>query len=292
MEQFNENSRPFQKQVFRYTIIAFVIVLLGVNALVYFSGAAGMTNAVKSSLKIIAGNIAENVSYSTHEDIISNDQRESRKYLEIKEYFQHVMDGNPRINDIYTLRPTSNPDIMTFVVSGQETFDANNDNFIDVTEISPEVGEEYDVTGLEDLKNGLNGPSVDRSFTTDKWGRWISGYAPILNDDGVTVALLGVDEAASELVDRKNSLLIALMYIDLILLPLMIFVAIFMARSVSKPFRILAKGMQRVSHGELNYKLPISEKGPQAIFASLFNSMIDMFENAKDHEKKHHDFNE
>lgn len=292
MEKFEENSKPLQKQVFRYTAITFIMILLIVNGVVYISGSIAMMTKTKTTLKGIAINVAQNVSSITHDKIITNDQQESAEYIEIESYFKNVMDANPLIDDIYTLRPTADPNTMAFVVAGKQTYDANGDNFIDVTEIRPEVGEEYDVMALEDLKNGLEGPSVDRAITTDKWGRWLSGYAPIKDDEGVTVAVLGVDQPASEILDQRQRMLYSLLYMDLVLLPLMLLLAYLMARMVSKPFRILAKGMQRIAHGELDYRLPIGERGPQAMFATLFNSMLGMFENTKKHEKKHHDFNE
>ncbi|MFH1535429.1 MAG: HAMP domain-containing protein [Patescibacteria group bacterium] len=246
----------------------------------------------KSTLKEIATNVAVNVSNVTHDEIITNDQQDSQEYIEIESYFQNIIAANPIIDDIYTLRTTSDPNVMTFVVAGKETYDANGDNFIDDTEIRPEVGEEYDVTGLDDLKNGLIAPSVDKAITTNKWGQWLSGYAPIVDDKKQTVAILGVDQAASDIADQSQGILYSLLYMDIVLLPLMLMLAYFMARIVSRPFRILAKGMQRISHGELDYRLPIGERGPQAMFVSLFNNMLGMFQNAEKHERKHHDLNE
>ncbi|MBU0612743.1 HAMP domain-containing protein [Patescibacteria group bacterium] len=292
MPKFDENSKPFQKQVFRYTAITFIGVLLIINLVVYFTEIATTMSNTKSTLKEIATNVAVNVSNVTHDEIITNDQQDSQEYIEIESYFQNIIAANPIIDDIYTLRTTSDPNVMTFVVAGKETYDANGDNFIDDTEIRPEVGEEYDVTGLDDLKNGLIAPSVDKAITTNKWGQWLSGYAPIVDDKKQTVAILGVDQAASDIADQSQGILYSLLYMDIVLLPLMLMLAYFMARIVSRPFRILAKGMQRISHGELDYRLPIGERGPQAMFVSLFNNMLGMFQNAEKHERKHHDLNE
>ncbi|MBU2235757.1 HAMP domain-containing protein [Patescibacteria group bacterium] len=292
MPKFDENSKPFQKQVFRYTAITFIGVLLIINLVVYFTEIATTMSNTKSTLKEIATNVAENISSVTHDEIITNDQQSSQEYIEIESYFQNIIAANPIIDDIYTLRTTSDPNVMTFVVAGKETYDANGDNFIDDTEIRPEVGEEYDVTGLDDLKNGLIAPSVDKAITTNKWGQWLSGYAPIVDDKKQTVAILGVDQAASDIADQSQGILYSLLYMDIVLLPLMLMLAYFMARIVSRPFRILAKGMQRISHGELDYRLPIGERGPQAMFVSLFNNMLGMFQNAEKHERKHHDLNE
>ncbi|MDD1463575.1 hypothetical protein MEO39_26700 [Dolichospermum sp. ST_sed2] len=170
MPHLDEHSKPYQKEVFRYVFFGFFIVVLILNFVVYYAALNAVNRNVRQSLKEIAENVAENVSYLNLEKIVSNNQQQSLEFTEIEQYFQQVMTGNPLIDEIYTLRPTEDSNTMTFIVAGKESKDLDNDNYIDDSELRPEIGEKFDVTNLPDLKNGLIEPSADREVNADKWG--------------------------------------------------------------------------------------------------------------------------
>ncbi|HOJ50568.1 MAG TPA: hypothetical protein PKW55_07145 [Spirochaetota bacterium] len=45
--------------------------------------------------------------------------------------------------------------------------------------------------------------NVDKEFTVDKWGVWLSSYAPIVDSDGNIIAAIGIDMAAQKLLNMK-----------------------------------------------------------------------------------------
>ncbi|MFA6391392.1 MAG: hypothetical protein WCW66_01380 [Patescibacteria group bacterium] len=289
MPHIDEHSKPFQKLILRNIFGSFLVMLIVINFAVYYAQFNVIINNARTSLVEIAEKSAEHVSYASHEKIISNDQQQSSEYKEIIEYFTNVMHGNPLIFDIYTLRPTDDPNIMTFVTAARETQDANNDNYIDDSELRPDIGELYDVSNQEDLKNGLYVPSSDNEIVADKWGQWLSGYAPIKNDKGEPIAVLGVDIAASDIIAQRRSVGMPLLYIDIVLIPLLMLLSYLIAKKISKPFKTLAIGMQRVSHGELDYRLPLSGNKTEMMYEKLFNNMLGMYDNEINHLKRKKD---
>ena len=93
---------------------------------------------------------------------------------------------------IYTWRPSASTTMTTpttksieFVV---DATDPDSPNFSKVGEIF------YDPNALH-----LDQEYVDKEFTTDQWGEWLSASAPIRDKDGKAVAALGVDLAASQI---------------------------------------------------------------------------------------------
>jgi methyl-accepting chemotaxis protein len=139
------------------------------------------------------------------------------------------------------------------------------------------------------LKKGLYEPSADSKITADKWGQWLSGYAPIQNEKGETVALLGIDMAASDIIAHRRSIGMPLLYMDIVLLPLLLLLSYITARIVSKPYKLLAIGMQRVVHGELDYRLPLAGSKTEIMFEKLFNNMLGMYDNVIKQFKKNKD---
>jgi methyl-accepting chemotaxis protein len=69
------------------------------------------------------------------------------------------------------------------------------------------IGEEYHLTDV--MRIAFQGKaSTDKKPYTDKWGTFLSGYAPIFNSAGKVVAILGVDREASDI----NNLSLRLFY--------------------------------------------------------------------------------
>ncbi|PIY95494.1 MAG: hypothetical protein COY66_06540 [Candidatus Kerfeldbacteria bacterium CG_4_10_14_0_8_um_filter_42_10] len=288
MSEYDYNLKPYQKHVFWLVFLALFINVIIFSSVIYFVRSQSLMNDYKEKLKGIAISVTKNISAEAHENIKTINQQDIPEYLEIESYFQTIIIGNPEIDDIYTLRPTNDPNIMTFVVAGQESGDRNNDNFIDESELRPDIGEEYDVSDLPELKNGLLGPSADQSFTTDKWGTWLSGYAPIRDKNGNSVALVGIDYPAESIIHTLNTELIMILAATAALCLVSLLVAYILSKVLSRPLKIMADGLRRLSHGDFSHQLPLKKSKSERMFVDLFNKVANMFENELEHEKKMH----
>jgi len=65
-----------------------------------------------------------------------------------------------------------------------------------------------------------------------------------------------------------------------------------LSKILSRPFKILADGLRRVSHGDFSHQLPLKRGRAEKIFVDLFNKVTSMFENEMEHKKKHQDSEE
>jgi hypothetical protein len=64
-------------------------------------------------------------------------------------------------------------------------------------------GQLYDASPYQELLEGFDGPTADRSHgAPDEWGIGLSGYAPVRDENGRSIAVLGVDVAQTELDDQ------------------------------------------------------------------------------------------
>lgn len=263
-----------------FLIIGIILMFIG-NLTVYVVRSRSIMSDIKDTLRESASNIASLVPTQIHESLIDPSQQSSSDYKFIETDFRLVMAGNPNISDIYTLRPTSKPHTMIFVVDAQITEDSNHNNVIDDEEIKAALGESFNTESLPRLEEAVNKPTVDDEINYDKWGAWLSGYAPIKDDSGKTVAILGVDYSADYISTLRNEAWHTIIYIDLILIPLIILSAWFVSRRVSRPFSILAYGLERLSHGDFEYRLPISKHKDERIFEELFDRIVSLFNTLK-----------
>ncbi len=111
-------------------------------------------------------------------------EEETQAYKEVKKVLDKLKENNARWYYVYTMVKSDKPGVLRFAVEGG-------------TDITL-PGEEYNASDLPQMQEGFLAPTADKEITEDKWGNWLSGYAPIKNSQGETVALLGVDVAADE----------------------------------------------------------------------------------------------
>jgi len=127
---------------------------------------------------------------------------------------QNVRLSDDKILYAYIMRKGSDADHLVFVVDAdsslpREELDRDRSGTVEDDEEPAVPGETYDVTGegFSVLRtDAFQGPAVDTQITQDKWGTYISGYAPIRDAKGETIAVLGVDMDAGEFVSLSQSI--------------------------------------------------------------------------------------
>lgn len=272
---YHESFKPFQSRLFGYMMILSVLFLIVGNTAVYYASSSFYFQNIRTDLIDIATEAAKNTPIHEHELITKTDQLTSSEYETVEKYFQSIITANPKIDDVYSLRPTGKKHLLSFVVSGMTTADHDQNGQIDENEIKPSIGELYDTADSPAMEQGLKEPVADSSITYDKWGSWISGYAPLRNEEGVPVGVVGVDFSADILIQERWRIVYALLICDAILIPLLILSSYFVSRRVNRPLVMLGEGMDHVIHGDTHYELPYHGYVEDKMFAELFNRMKD-----------------
>ena len=54
------------------------------------------------------------------------------------------------------------------------------------------------------MERGFFKPAVDDAFTTDRWGTFLSGYAPIRDSQGTVIGLVGVDMTKTLVIEKQD----------------------------------------------------------------------------------------
>ena len=109
---------------------------------------------------------------------------------------------------IYTLVPSTET-TWHFVLDTMLPYDRDGDGKLDSDELPAQIGEPYDVSDFHEMRRCfLEGkPTADTDLTVDKWGVWLSGYAPIKDKNGRVIAVVGVDMNAETLAAMEGDLL-------------------------------------------------------------------------------------
>lgn len=173
-------------------------LVIGLAFIFNMSGRTLMHNELKDRLRSLAA------TSSLLFDVRDLAQLRSAKDAKLPAYEKAVhtlgtiRSMNPEIRFAYILRPTDDPTLFSFVADADSLhpdtpYDMTGDGIINEDDEQVPPGTAYDVTESPAVVKALDAPSATDEPYTDQWGTYMSGYAPIKDDAGKTVAVIGFD---------------------------------------------------------------------------------------------------
>lgn len=200
----------------------------------YTSARDAIFASEQEHLKGIATIMAAQVSGDVVEKIIANEEN-TDQFKKVRSQLYTTRSGVPDIAYSYIMRPAGAA--VAFVVD--DTYGVEPD--------AARIGELYvnkenpDRQQLDEQEiwAGMERPSVASEVFSDKWGTFLSGYAPIYNSQGKAVAVLGVDMSVAKLT-AKQAYLSKQIYIQLgIIFLVYLLVVSYMAYSLGRDLRAI-----------------------------------------------------
>lgn len=189
------------------------------------------------------------------------------EYKSIAKTLSTIKEATPHITYIYTLAKTDREGIFKFIVDPNPIVK----NAKNTATSFP--GELYDGSKLPELTKALTTPSADKKIDADEWGMVLSGYAPIRDHAGKTVAVLGVDIMANDIHALQKELQKRAFFVLFLGVVLFVILGIIISRRITNPIKRLIAGTRHFAKGELSYKVSAEGDDEIAELSRSFNSM-------------------
>lgn len=178
----------------------FVVALLACGTTwFYLRSQAILTEEVRGQLKTFGALAAMQFSAADIQAIRGPGDTQKPVFRLLVERAERIRQHAADAAFVYVMRRTENPDELAFVIENDMLLtpaaqDTDGNGTVDEDEAVPLPGETYDIEDIPALQqDAFEGPTADAEVSRDQWGRWISGYAPIRDASGETVAILGID---------------------------------------------------------------------------------------------------
>lgn len=184
------------------------------------------------------------------------------EYKELVGDLRAIKGIHPDIADVYVLMPTQDPGKMKFLANADPK---------DVVG----CGEGYDVSRYPELMKASEGPTADRNITKDKWGSWLSGYAPIKDAGGNLKAILGIDISAETIAQMRWAVQEKAIYTFLISILLALLMSNIVSWWLTKPIQRLMRGMEEIESGNLEHKIEVTAHDEFGKVGENFNRMTE-----------------
>jgi two-component system cell cycle sensor histidine kinase/response regulator CckA len=166
---------------------------------------------IRRQVELLVPFYVQELQQAGHARLADNPAPTDPLYLELIQTEINWLKLNPSIADIYTFRRRA--DGAIFLLVDSETDYDRNGRIEGEREARTVPGELYEgVTPA--LTRAFRGETVfDESVTTDRWGTWVSAFAPLRNSAGTVEAVLGVDFDASQWIAQRASARLAWLWL-------------------------------------------------------------------------------
>ena len=119
------------------------------------------------------------------------------------------------------------------------------------------------------LENGR--PWVDRAFVVNDW--YITAYEPIRNLKGEIIGVLYVGTLEEPYTDIRNRVIYSFFGIAFLGLVMVLVMAYFITRSVTRPIAELARATEGIAGGDLSHEVTVESRDEVGRLAASFNRM-------------------
>jgi HD-GYP domain-containing protein (c-di-GMP phosphodiesterase class II) len=181
---------------------AFLIVGAAGIASIYQTASVRFKRDVTQELTTVARLATLQINAEAHEKLRARPDMALPEYHELNQKLSRVLRQVPELRYIYTLRKEG--DQYHFVLDPTPAGDADQDGIQDKSYLMDPYPE-IEPSAMRVFKTGT--ALCVYELTSDRWGTFLSAYAPILDKNGKVVAILGVDREAKSLIAHQRKLL-------------------------------------------------------------------------------------
>lgn len=143
------------------------------------------------------------------------------------------------------------------------------------TEEGAAIGEEYET--YDKIDEAFAGEiSMDDEVTTDEWGSYYSAFAPITNEEGKVVAIVGVDCSINSINDKIQDMVKVLVIVEVICIALAFVVSMFTGRLMARNVLTINQKMDELAgtDGDLTQKIQLHSGDEIENVANSFNRFM------------------
>jgi diguanylate cyclase (GGDEF)-like protein len=245
-----------RRKLFLSHFFAVLLVSGGIGSYFYLSARATLTDSIQLRLASTAALVGQLLDARDLDAIRTPADRERPQYRRNLELLRNLERSNADIAFFYVMRHSGGR--VYFVLDS------------DTSEHQAAPGREY-VEHTPALHLGFQHPAVDDRATSDEWGSFMSGFAPIRNGNGEY--LVGLDMSAAELGRKLGALRLA----GLLSLALSVLLALVFSRILSgqmvKPIVMLIERCRTIAQGQLDRRAEASDGDELGQLVDAFNAM-------------------
>lgn len=205
-----------------------------------------------------------------HATINNPGDETSEAYQQIKDVNAAILKTNPNLVYLYTMRQDAQGRILYVVDTGQpgEETAAVAEEYVDA---SPLLKERFAT---------LNQPVVENDFYTDRFGTFLSAYAPFYDKNDRREGVIGLDINASQVIASEQNVFNLILITSLITISAVTMLGLWLGNIFVEPIINLSRVTQKVIEGDLSARAKQHTTDEVGNLAKAFNTMTSQLQSA------------
>jgi len=260
----------FRNFRWKVTLILIVSMILAgglFNFFIYKYALDSQFKQLREKLMIIAQTAALSIDGDMLMKIpLDKEGMNTRPYRIVLEQLHSIKRIDPILKYVYTMAKTDQEGIWQFIVDP------------DAAEMEEEgitsfPGDEYDASRFPEMMKAFDGPSADWELGVDEWGVLLSGYAPIRDRMGKTVAMIGVDIDAYDVYAIQHEVHKREIFVLVVGVIFSVIVGWLFSRKITQRINKLVEGTKRIRDGDFRHQVKVGGRDEISELAHYFNIM-------------------
>ncbi|MGI6656701.1 MAG: diguanylate cyclase [Desulfobulbus sp.] len=237
-------------------VLAVLLVSGSIGTYFYTSAAKNLLQGLQERLQSSAALISRTIDAEDLREVRTEADVSRPEYIATLQNLRSLRRMNPDIAYMYVMRHEGEK--VVFVVDSDETAE------------QAQPGDEYEQR-LPSLIRGFSTMTVDDKLTTDRWGSFLSGYAPIKNGEGMY--LVGIDMRADHVSAKQRALRISGLLSLLCSIALAFLFASYLARRFMTPIQLAIDRCTGIAAGRFNETILVRTNDELDELLDAFNTM-------------------
>jgi two-component system, sporulation sensor kinase B len=264
--KLNIKNLPLFKKILMFSFMITTIVVVSTMGTSFFLQSKQLKTQMADKVEGVAGIWSSTID---PDDIRSADEfrdKSNPSIRRLEKLLTMVGDNSASFLGAYVILPEEYPNQKVYILSASDIYsDYSFDSLMYY-----DAGEEF-ISAYRNTREKKKISSTD--VFTDQYGSWISSFAPITDNSGNVVAILGIDTKASIIKENQMEILVLLLLEMAAILAAVYVILNWGLKKVMKPVDDLFYGIKEISSGNFTVKLPVHDQSELSLLSEKFNEM-------------------
>ncbi|WP_167833752.1 methyl-accepting chemotaxis protein [Mesobacillus selenatarsenatis] len=262
--KYFKRNMSLKIKIVSLSIISMLVLALATTAYAQYTIKSSNLESMEAELNTISSLLSDQVSAGKAQTIIANPSKNNPGTTSMQKQMDQILKENPLIHNLYLITMDGDQFIIPTMSSNMMTKDLTYGS-------SYSGGNEYNKAALEAFKE-------NKRTTTDIYksqnGEKMTGFAPITDMSGKTIALYGVEFDVSQVNKKINAEVAGIWILSLIILGLSSAAMYFLVSRLIKPLNKIKVLTANIAKGDLSQEdIIVKSRDEVGALADSINTM-------------------
>jgi two-component system, sporulation sensor kinase B len=264
--KLNVKNLPLFKKILMFSFMITTVVVVSTMGTSFYLQSKQLKTQMADKVEGVAGIWSSTLDPDDIRKADESRDKSNPSIRRLEKLLTMVGDKSASFLGAYVMLPEEYPNQKVYILSASDIYrDYSFDSLMFY-----DAGEEF-ISAYRNTRENKTITSTD--VFTDQYGSWISSFAPITDNSGNVVAILGIDAKASIIKENQMEILLLLLLEMVAILAAVYVILHWGLRKVMKPVDDLFFGIKEISSGNFTVKLPVHDQSELSLLSEKFNEM-------------------